>query len=764
MEAGALGASSTSTIALVRSADALGNERRLLEFCGQFPCHSTVSMTPGRAAQGELPGRVHSARPDHLATHAPQGAAAISRAPALSTAGPPSRILFNDISKAARQPPVPSDLIRLVYEAPNDRPSVVGLPLPVHDPPSYHVPNQTGPGVDPELANAPDNTLKLFSTSTQLPPMKIVQPSMTFPLSDPSFAGSSYGLGESTGSLNPRVSIGGPPMIGLNQASWARMDVDSSHTGSYGYSGTFQQQDSSSSSDGLSLEDDPLMAENLHRFPPRMPTAPPFASRSSARKKIQSWISAHKMVGIQEPGPADSLDNASSEDGSEPFSEASDESYASSHMDFEEQWRLLNKKRKRVWDLRAIIAEKKRSLKPLRQQTSNANNAFMNATRHLMVKKTALHNETDSHLNTLFAEMQRLHSESQDLETSCEELEDEVDQEEKELQRIEFRFFSLLAGDDGEMSDGSSSEHGDSLINDLPDELLGISPDRPLEDWHPLFHQLTLAAASLHSAQEEVTSLQSISKFCEEKWIERSHGQKLAREMADFLVEYPTLVKTKKAELDQCRQEVDRLRAMCEERQAMAKHLPVRLDLALNADADPEDIALPDNDTILQEYRAMPPSRFSEILSQPNHLLASPEPLTAEVAKRVADRLPDSNPDKFRIVHHATKELEIDSLALFGDEEDDKNNNINRWLLHNLRSSPLDASLLHSVFVTTQGLRILDPHRWQRDVLYYWWRDKIPRVTNFTETSARRSISRAVSEGANETQISYIQRKAYSTS
>jgi predicted nucleic acid-binding Zn-ribbon protein len=433
-------------------------------------------------------------------------------------------------------------------------------------------------------------------------------------------------------------------------------------------------------------------------------------------------------------------------------------------MDLEEQWRLLNKKRKRVWDLRAIIAEKKRILKPLRQQASNAGNAFMNATRHLMVNKTALHNETDSHLNTLFAEMQRLHSESQDLETSCEELEDEVGQEERQLQRIEFRFFSLLAGDDGEMSDGSSSGHDDSHINDLPDELLGISPDRPLEDWHPLFHQLTFAAASLRSAEEEVTTLQSISKLCEEKWIERSHGQKLAREMADFLVEYPTLVKTKKAELKQCRQEVDRLRAMCEERQAMAKHLPVRLDLALNTDADPEDIALPDNDTILQEYGAMPPPRFSEILSQPDHLLTSPEPLTAEAAKKVADRLPDSNPDKMRIVRHATKELEIDSLSLFGDEEDDKNNNINRWLLHNLRSSPLDASLLHSVFVTTQGLRILDPHRWQRDVLYYWWRDKIPRITNFTETSARRSISRAVSEGANETQISYIQRKAYSTS
>ncbi|CAH0044248.1 unnamed protein product [Clonostachys solani] len=760
MDAVALGASGTSTIALVRSADAPGHERRLLEIRGQFPCQSTVSMNPGRAAQGELPGRVHSARPDHLATHT-QGAAAISRAPALPTAGPPSRILFNDIFKVAHQPPVPSDLIRLVYEAPNDRPSVVGLPLPVHDPPSSHVPNQAGPGVDPKLANAPDNTLKLFSTSTQLPPMKIVQPSMTFPLTDPSFAGSSYGLAESTGSLNPHVPMGGPPMVGLNQASWARMDVDSSHTGSYGYSGTFQQQDSSSSSDCLSLEDDPLMVENLHRFPPRMPTAPPFASRSSARKKIQSWVSAHKMVGTQEPGPTDSRDNASSEDAS---SEASDGSYASSQMDFEEQWRLLNKKRKRVWDLRAIIAEKRRGIKPLRQQMTNADNAFMNAFRPFMVDKIALQNEDASQYDTMFAELQRLRTELQDLEISCEELVDEVSQEEELLQRIEFRFFSLLAGDDGEMSDGSSSEHDDSLINDLPDELLGISPDRPLEDCHPLFYRLTLAVASLHSAEEEVTSLQSINKFCEDKWIERSRGQKLAREMADFLVEYPTLVKTKKAELDECRQEVSRLRAMCEEQQAMAKHLPVRLDLALNSDVDPEDLDLPDDETILREYRTMPPSRFSEILSQPDHLLALPEPLTAEAAKKAADQLPDNNPDKMRRVHHATKELEIENLSLFGDEEDDKNNNINRWLLHNLRSSPLDASLLHSVFVTTQGLRILDPQRWQRDVLYYWWRDKIPRITNFTETSARRSISRAASEGVHETQIGYIQRKAYSTS
>ncbi|VUC33575.1 unnamed protein product [Clonostachys rosea] len=763
MDAGALGASGTSTIALVRSADALGNERRLLEIRGQFPCHRTVSMTPGRAAQGELPGHVHSTRPDHLATHT-QGAAPISRAPALPTAGPPSLLLLNDISKVAHQPPVPSDLIRLAYEAPNDRPSVVGLPLPVHDPPSYHVPNQSGPGVDPELANAPDNTLKLFSASTQLPPMKIVEPSMTFPLPDPSFAGSSYGLAESTGSLNRHMSMGVPPMIGLNQPSWARTEPDSSHTGSYGQSGTFQQPDSSSSSDCLSLEDDPLMLENSNRFPPRMPTAPPFASRSSARKKIQSWVSAHKMLDIQEPGLTDPLDNASSEDASDALSEASDESYSSSHADFEEQWRLLNQKRKRVRDLKAIMAEKRRSLKTLRQQKTNADNAFMSAMRPLMVDKTALQNEAASQLNTRMEEMQRLRTEYQDLETGYEELEDEVGQEEEQLERIEFRFFSLLGGEDGELSDDSSSEHDDSLVNDLPDELLGISPDRPLKDWHPLFYQLTLAVASLHSAQEEVTSLQLKNKFCEDRWAERGHGQKLAREMADFLVDYPTLVKTKKAELDECRQEIDRLRAMCEERQAMGKHLPVSVDVALNSGVDPGDLVLPDNETILREYRAMPPTRFSEILSQPDHLLASPQPLTAEAAKKVADRLPDTNPDKLRRVRLATKELEVDSLSLYGDEEDDKNNNINRWLLHNLRSSPLDASLLHSIFETTQGLRILNPHRWQRDVLYYWWRDKIPRITNFTETSARRSISRAVSEGANETQISYRQRKAYSTS
>lgn len=47
---------------------------------------------------------------------------------------------------------------------------------------------------------------------------------------------------------------------------------------------------------------------------------------------------------------------------------------------------------------------------------------------------------------------------------------------------------------------------------------------------------------------------------------------------------------------------------------------------------------------------------------------------------------------------------------------------VNKWLLHQLRISPMSVLLLRSVFGSSR-LRIRDYWRWQRDVMYYWWRD-----------------------------------------
>lgn len=70
----------------------------------------------------------------------------------------------------------------------------------------------------------------------------------------------------------------------------------------------------------------------------------------------------------------------------------------------------------------------------------------------------------------------------------------------------------------------------------------------------------------------------------------------------------------------------------------------------------------------------------------------------------------------------AAKEYLIDTL-MPGAEAGGRGDLVNRWLLQQLRQSRLNVQLLHSNFMASQLLRIRDLWRWQRDVMYYWWRD-----------------------------------------
>jgi hypothetical protein len=116
-------------------------------------------------------------------------------------------------------------------------------------------------------------------------------------------------------------------------------------------------------------------------------------------------------------------------------------------------------------------------------------------------------------------------------------------------------------------------------------------------------------------------------------------------------------------------------------------------------------------------------ARFPELLSQPDHIMADPLPLTTLAALRNAEQLPMDDPKNRETIRMARKEHIVECL-LQGRERQSKSEFVNRWLLQILQQSPLEASCLYETFISQSKLFIRNTTLWQKDVLHYWFRDE----------------------------------------
>ena len=87
----------------------------------------------------------------------------------------------------------------------------------------------------------------------------------------------------------------------------------------------------------------------------------------------------------------------------------------------------------------------------------------------------------------------------------------------------------------------------------------------------------------------------------------------------------------------------------------------------------------------------------------------------------MATSLPPSFPARQKFIDDAARETTIHSLIQDADPQN-KSDYINRWLLHKLRLSALEAIILYSTF--RMRLKIRDLDRWQQDVLEVWTLDQ----------------------------------------
>lgn len=383
-------------------------------------------------------------------------------------------------------------------------------------------------------------------------------------------------------------------------------------------------------------------------------------------------------------------------------------------------------------------------------------------------------------LEEKFGDMQRARNEYYTAQFEYERIETDLMHEEARLQVIEdevHRFLenerhaeqgyggssqSCRSGDSPISEEGTNSATVNSSANHTGSTytLLGISEDLP-SDMDPLYHQLLDAAGhrdlakehheeirlhhdrilhdlemNLHRqrgrtgqghviSKQDLGSLKSSLAHVPTDPVEfrEKFGVGIDKDDLDFLRDYERDEQGVRRKLEQASREVERLTALCMEKGVMRKNAPLNEEYAIHgADSNwATSISKIDLDIQPRELpRDLSHPVFPILLSNPSHVL---ELHTPHSALQQAMQGPMDNPAVARRRADCVKEFSISNLMKNADNMPDY---INQWLIHKLRTSPLEVELLYSIFESS--LKIRNRRRWQEDVLYHWRLDDAAKL------------------------------------
>jgi len=438
----------------------------------------------------------------------------------------------------------------------------------------------------------------------------------------------------------------------------------------------------------------------------------------------------------------------------------------------EELWTKVDSQRRKVDDLRAEMLKKRREVQAFRRKKDAVDNAFMQIIRpHLTSTKRVAMIPTEV-LKERFDEMQSVRNDYYALESAYEALEKEVDTEELQLQALEGGLYRmLLARSSAHRSTTSSDwsedeeDHDDDVSTSSSESrvsLLGITGDRQ-EDIHPLYQELldAIGDRNLHRehhdeirvhrdkilydlemrihlqrtknrssalTEEELAELKSAVEQAstDPEELRMLLGVTIGEDELEFLKDYRTEEVEVRQKLEVTSQKVDRLRALCTEKGLMRKHPSYNEEYAIFSGTNQSFVLAEGNISIETQSKAdgdLSHPKFPILLSNPSHVLDLLSPVAAVDR---AMKMSKDNPAKQQQTAACMKELGITNLMKKADGKPDY---INQWLIHRLRTSPMEAELLLSV---CQGkFNVPNLRRWQEQVLYYWRKDEAANLSPF---------------------------------
>jgi hypothetical protein len=341
------------------------------------------------------------------------------------------------------------------------------------------------------------------------------------------------------------------------------------------------------------------------------------------------------------------------------------------------EWSRLRSLRTNVLRLRSQLRIKRAELHEKQLAKSTADEAFIRYVReHRPVSSP---NQT---LDAYYTAMQTARDEYGPLEYDYNQFEDILDETEFEMAKIEGRLYNSRVTTSLETPsfDQPLQDSGNNIPG-TPSSFLGLSSDIQ-DEYHPLHVEYLSRLGDLDLAKERYHNMKHERQSLISERESRSRiGLQLQGELQVFLNELPAHEAEVQREIAEIETDVLRLRSEC---------LAVGIDLNDNDDssgssgADGEDDSMnitTDNEKVPAQKQS-PPSQ---------------------------NRWPES--------------------LILQFDPNNKSDRINRWLLFNLRTTPLEVALLLRTFL--QFMQILDIRQWRIDgsqwqdkVLFFWDKDQ----------------------------------------
>jgi hypothetical protein len=434
-----------------------------------------------------------------------------------------------------------------------------------------------------------------------------------------------------------------------------------------------------------------------------------------------------------------------------------------------EHYDELEHRRLTLWAVIDRARSKRAQIQHLRHVKNEVDRNFMATAQELLAQGQDLHQ-----LHQLFKSMQQTYVQQQEAEQHLENILDELQHGHEGL-GLQERAFYMTAMDALETT-FSVKNYRDSHSDKSEDVALrGITGDRP-EAIHPRYEKLREAFGELQLArellantqmkrqalharkaqpltQETLDLLENYGHAGRKKALQLRETALMTEEDNEQLQEYDELEQIAKRDIETYTERVRTLQEECREKGVLPSSSSFQQE-GFGVDSYyREEIRLTAGPFDTNDDSAtLAHPVFPLLLPNPTHLLHD-FPQTALQSLKMALQLRINVPSRAKQVQEAAREANMHSL-LSTVESDDKREYINRWLLHKLHHSAMEAELLWTTF--RAKLKILDIDRWQRDVLHFWWRDEpVHSESSIMEDNGTDKASRSAGSGAGFHMLSY---------
>ncbi len=329
-----------------------------------------------------------------------------------------------------------------------------------------------------------------------------------------------------------------------------------------------------------------------------------------------------------------------------------------------------------VWGLRSKVQEQRVILRYKQYAKAAADDQYMRLARLKesgAEERNVLISSEGRTLQELFQDCEKVRAEYGPLEDDYNALEDQLGSQEYELTRLEEKFVRIC---------NSIVPHDSGPSN--PEIIREGQSETSSSDVHQIFHPLVA---------EYFSRLGDVDIFRER--LERHHEEREALEANRETLQRAnhSLAPEDQAWLEQADELQNEILKDLAEAQADAEELKRKCLVAelLDENGEPKDFQSQEQEAFAGDVDAK--GQTSDYVKFPNLL---PQPGTKDMKFKASAPRP-------------------------GEQSESAGDHINQWLLHTLRSSPLDVNLLARTFEAQVGN--FEAQKWEMDVRNHWYRD-----------------------------------------